>query len=110
MDFNIESPSVENFTTCLTWQRQKSDLYYLINISSGIEYNVTSTELCLRAEYNTPLQVSVVAVNCAGESEPMTTDITIGMEMIYSSGNIKIDSSPSSWLWSSQSTTEWQCW
>ncbi|CAI8044956.1 hypothetical protein GBAR_LOCUS24886, partial [Geodia barretti] len=77
VDFNVESHSVETFTTCLTWQRQKSDLYYLINTSSGIEYNQTSTELCLRAEYNTPLQVSVVAVNCAGESEPVTTDITI---------------------------------
>ena len=95
MDFNIESHSVVNFTTCLTWQRQKSDLYYLINTSSGIEYNETSTELCLRAEYNTPLQVSVVAVNCAGESEPMTTDITIRMAMIYSSTNIKIEFSSS---------------
>ncbi|CAI8021296.1 hypothetical protein GBAR_LOCUS12645, partial [Geodia barretti] len=77
VDFNIESHSIVNFTTCFTWQRQKSDLYYLINTSSGREYNETSTELCLRAEYNTPLQVSVVAVNCAGESEPMTTYITI---------------------------------
>jgi hypothetical protein len=82
VDFNITSYSVENFTTCLTWQRQKSDLYYLINTSSGMGYNETSTELCLTVEYNTPLQVSVVAVNCAGESEPMTTDITIGMAMI----------------------------
>ncbi|CAI8057746.1 hypothetical protein GBAR_LOCUS31457 [Geodia barretti] len=48
--------------------RQKSDLYYLINTSSGMRYNQTSTELCLTAEYNTPLQVSVVAVNCAGET------------------------------------------
>ena len=85
MDFNIKSHSVENSTICLTWQRQKSDLYYLINTGSAMEYNETSTELCLTAEYNTPLQVSVVAVNCAGESEPMTTDITIRMEIIYSS-------------------------
>ncbi|CAI8005204.1 hypothetical protein GBAR_LOCUS4094, partial [Geodia barretti] len=61
---DIVSDSIEEFTICLTWQRQKSDLYYLINTSSGMGYNQTSTELCLTAEYNTPLQVSVVAVNC----------------------------------------------
>ena len=60
----------------------KSDLYYLINTSSGIEYNQTSTELCLTAEYNTPLQVSVVAVNCAGRSEPAIANISMGMSMI----------------------------
>ena len=81
VDISIICDSIEDFTICLTWQRQKSELYYLINTSSGMGYNQTSTELCLTAVYNTPLQVSVVAVNCAGESEPMTTDITIHMEM-----------------------------
>ena len=95
-DVNISiTYSIEDFTICLTWHMQKSDLYYLINTGSRMGYNETSTELCLTAEYNTPLQVSVVAVNCAGKSEPMTTDITIRMEMIYSSANIKIESSPS---------------
>ena len=51
---------------CLTWQRQKSDLHYLINTSSGMEYNETSTELCLEVVNETALQVSVVAVKCAG--------------------------------------------
>ena len=87
VNVNIVSDSIEEFAICLTWQRQKSDLYYLINTSSGMRYNQTSTELCLTAEYNTPLQVSVVTVNCAGESEPMTTGITIRMAMIYSSAN-----------------------
>ena len=64
VDFNIISYSVENFTICLAWQRQ---MYYLINTTSGMRYNETSTALCLRAEYNIPLQVSVVAVNCAGQ-------------------------------------------
>ena len=77
---NENGDSVENL--CLTWQRQKSDLYYLINTSSGMEYNETSTELCLTAEYNTPLQVSVVAVNCAGRSEPAIANISMGMSMI----------------------------
>ena len=84
VEFDIISNSVENFTVCLTWQRQDSDLYYLINTISGKKYNVTSTELCLRAEYNTPLHVTVVAVNCAGESEPGTTNITIGLAMLDS--------------------------
>ena len=76
----ITSDSVENFTTCLTWQSHKSDMYYLINTSrSDMRYNETSTEICLIAEYNTPLQVSVVTVNCAGKSESVTTDISIGM-------------------------------
>ena len=44
-----------------------------------MRYNETSTEICLIAEYNTPLQVSVVTVNCAGRSEPMTINISIGM-------------------------------
>ena len=44
-----------------------------------IRYYETSTEICLIAEYNTPLQVSVVTVNCAGESEPVTVNISIGM-------------------------------
>ena len=81
VEFDIITDSVENFTGCLTWQRQDSDLYYFINTSSGKKYNVTSTELCLTAEYNTPLHVTVVAVNCAGESEPGTTNITRGLTM-----------------------------
>ena len=81
MESDIITDSVENFTVCLTWQRQDSDLYYLINTISGKKYNVTSTELCLAAEYNTPLHVTVVAVNCAGESEPGTTNITRGLVM-----------------------------
>ena len=44
-----------------------------------MRYNQTSTEICLIAEYNTPLQVTVVAVNCAGKSQPVTIDISIGM-------------------------------
>ena len=48
--------------------------------------NQTSTEICLIAEYNTPLQVTVVAVNCARKSQPVTIDISIGMtiSMFYS--------------------------
>ena len=80
VEFIITNYSVENFTTCLTWQSHKSDMYYLINTSrSDMRYNETSTEICLIPEYNTPLQVSVVAVNCAGESEPVTTNISTGM-------------------------------
>ena len=44
-----------------------------------MRYNQTSTEICLVAEYNTPLQVSVVTVNCAGRSEYVTINISIGM-------------------------------
>ena len=47
-----------------------------------MRYNETSTEICLIAEYNTPLQISVVTVNCAGESESGTVDINIGMTNI----------------------------
>ena len=80
VEFIITSYSIENFTTCLTWQSHKSDTYYLINTSrSDMRYNQTSTEICLIAEYNTPLQVSVVTVNCAGRSEPVTVDISTGM-------------------------------
>ena len=82
VEFIITSYSVENFTTCLTWQSHKSDMYYLINTSkSDLRYNQTSTEICLRAEYNIPLQVSVVTVNCAGKSEPVTSNISIGMAL-----------------------------
>ena len=82
VEFIITSYSVENFTTCLTWQSHKSDMYYLINTSkSDLKYNQTSTEICLIAEYNTPLQVSVVTVNCAGRSEPGTFNIGIGVAL-----------------------------
>ena len=47
-----------------------------------MRYNETSTEICLIAEYSTPLQVSVMTVNCAGRSEPVTIDISIGMTNI----------------------------
>ena len=79
VEFNITSFSVENFTMCLTWQSQKSDIYYLINTSrADMKYNMTSIEICVTTEYNNPLQISVVAVNCAGKSEPKTIDINIG--------------------------------
>ena len=81
--FNENGDSVENL--CLTWQRQKSDLYYLINTSSGMEYNETSTELCLDVANETALQVSVVAVNCAGRSEPAIANISMGMSVIIRS-------------------------
>ena len=82
VEFIITSYSVENFTTCLTWQSHKSDMYYLINTSrSDMRYNQTSTEICLRAEYNIPLQISVVTVNCAGKSEPGTFNISIGVAL-----------------------------
>ena len=79
--FNV---NVENL--CLTWQRQKSDLHYLINTSSGMEYNETSTELCLEVVNETALQVSVVAVNCAGRSEPAIVNVIMGISMIILSG------------------------
>ena len=78
--FNENGDSVENL--CLTWQRQKYDLYYLINTSSSMKYNETSTELCLEVVNETALQVSVVAVNCAGRSEPAIANISMGMSMI----------------------------
>ena len=105
--FSVNRDSVENL--CLTWQRQKSDLYYLINISSGMEYNETSTELCLEVVNKTSLQVSVVAVNCAGRSEPAIANISMHMSMTYLVTH-HITSFSLSWLWSSQSTSEWQCW
>ena len=74
------SNSVENFTVCLTWEMGKSDLYYLINTSNSDKgYNESSNQLCLMTEYNTHLEVSVVAVNCAGKSEPTTTNISMAM-------------------------------
>ena len=110
VEFIITSYSVENFTTCLTWQSHKSDMYYLINTSrSDMRYNETSTEICLIAEYNTPLQVSVVTVNCAGKSEPVTSNISIGMALT-DAFSIMAFSLSLSWLWSSQSTSQWQCW
>ena len=84
VESDIITDSIENFTVCLTWQRQDSDLYYLINTISGMEYTQTTTGLCLTAEYITPLLVSVAAVNCAGESEPGMTNITIGLAMFDS--------------------------
>ena len=47
-----------------------------------MRYNETSTEICLIAEYNTPLQISVVTVNCAKKSQPVTVDISSGMTNI----------------------------
>ena len=111
VEFIIASDSVENFTTCLTWQSHKSDMYYLINTSrSDMRYNETSTKICLIAEYNTPLQVSVVTVNCAGESEPVTVDISTRATNIFCYDNWLINLLSFSWLWSSQSTSQWQCW
>ena len=108
VEFNITSFSVENITVCLTWQSQKSDIYYLINSSrADMKYNMTSTEICETKEYNTPLQISVVAVNCAGKSESMTIDINIGRRNSF--GDVS-QSLFLSWLWSSQSTGQWQCW
>ena len=80
--FTITGYAVENFTTCLTWQSHKSDMYYLINTTRfNWRYNQTSTEICLIAEYNSPLQVSVVTVNCAGKSQPVTFNIGIGVAL-----------------------------
>ncbi|CAI8030823.1 hypothetical protein GBAR_LOCUS17481, partial [Geodia barretti] len=42
-----------------------------------MEYNETSTELCLEVANETALQVSVVAVNCAGRSEPAIANISM---------------------------------
>ena len=51
-------------------------MYYLINTSSSdMRYNETSSKICLIVEYNIPLQVSVVAINCAGKSEEVTITI-----------------------------------
>ena len=58
-------------------------MYYLINTSSSyMRYNETSNNICLIVEYNIPLQVSVVAVNCGGKSEEVT--ITINKCMVVS--------------------------
>ena len=107
VEFTITSNSVENFTVCLTWEMGKSDLYYLINTSNSDKgYNEPSNMLCLMTEYNTHLEVSVVAVNCAGKSEPTTTNISMAMINLV----LHIIHLSLSWLWSSQSTSQWQCW
>ena len=71
--------SINNFTTIISWEGQDSSLYYLLNTSTMDSINTTSNMYIIIGEYNAHIQVTVVAVNYAGKSKPVTTDISIGL-------------------------------
>ena len=74
--------SINNFTTIISWEDQQSSLYYLLNTSTIDSINTTSNMYIIIGEYNAHIRVTVVAVNCAGKSEPVTTDISIGLAYV----------------------------
>ena len=71
--------SINNFTTIISWEGQDSSLYYMLNTRTIDSINTTSNMYIIIGEYNAHIQVTVVAVNCAGKSEPVTTNISIGL-------------------------------
>ena len=70
----------EHFTFVLSWESQISDLYYLVNATGMDLINTTSNTQQFNRVYNTPLEVTVETVNCAGSSKQATIDISRGME------------------------------
>ena len=69
----------EQFTFVLSWKSQISHLYYLVNATGMDLINATSNTQQFNGEYNTPLEVTVETVNCAGSSKQATFDISRGM-------------------------------
>ncbi|CAI8033757.1 hypothetical protein GBAR_LOCUS19048 [Geodia barretti] len=67
-----------------------------------------TTNYTIESDYNTKLTYNFSSYNCFGTSESITKEFFMGKFNVIIPNTIKVYTS--SWLWSSQSTSEWQCW
>ena len=67
----------EKFTILLSWDGQEAD-NYTVNIISYSVLTTTVPSLHFEAEYNIPILITLRAVNCAGESEQVTVNVSVG--------------------------------
>ena len=69
----------ETFKILVSWDDQKADYYILsFNISSLNTVNTSMTTFVLIGEYNSPLQITLLAVKCAWISEAATSNVSEG--------------------------------
>ena len=71
----------ENFSIVISWEVPEYGLVdeYRIEISTTTQtiYS-TATSVVLDGEYNTPLEINISAINCAGSSAEVTEAINVG--------------------------------
>ena len=67
----------EKFAILLSWDGQEAD-NYTVNIISYSVLTTTVPSLHFEAEYNIPILITLRAVNCAGESEQVTANVSVG--------------------------------
>ena len=73
----------ENFSILLSWEPHYgvSIVTYGISINTTTPHEVSTnlTNITLEGEYNTPLEIQLFAMNCAGNSTEVTLIVYQGM-------------------------------
>ena len=103
MDFQTDK-----FTIFLSWDGQEAD-NYTVNIILYSVLTTTVPSLHFEAEYNIPILITLRAVNCAGESERVTVNVSVGkcsymLQSLFIHYYVAL-----SWLFSSRFPCKWQC-
>ena len=70
------------YSVILSWEGQNADHYSISVNTSTHTVNTSMTSLVLEGQYNIPLQVTLIAINCAGNSDEVTEDINIGIVQV----------------------------
>ena len=71
----------ENFSIVISWEVPEYGLVdeYRIEISTTTQtISITTASVVLDGEYNTPLEINISAINCAGSSAEVTEAINVG--------------------------------
>ena len=82
--FTMYDFQTKHYSVILTWEGQNADHYSISVNTSTHTVNTSMTSLVLEGQYNIPLQVTLIAINCAGNSDEVTEDINIGIMQVYS--------------------------
>ena len=113
---NVMAPATDyqpnNFSIIISWEAPEYGLVdeYRIETNTTTQtISTNTTKVVLEGEYNIPLEINISATNCAGSSAEVTEEICIGM-LCTKNCYMFLPSLPLSWLFSSHSTCQWQCW
>ena len=101
----------DNFSIIISWESGEDEVvdeYRILTNTTTQSITTTNTTVVLEGVYNIPLEIRVSAINCAGTSAEVTEEVFFGkLSHLVKRKPLALSLS---WLWSSQSTSEWQCW
>jgi hypothetical protein len=71
----------DNFSIIISWESREDEVvdeYRILTNTTTQSITTTNTTVVLEGVYNTPLEIRVSAINCAGTSAEVTEEVFVG--------------------------------